>query len=139
MQGSRIAHSVTAVESAREPRLTVVNSYQSLNPFSLDRTIWVSFRDIDGPAAPFEFARHVAWRARGQLEFLMGQAKLMGKNEEIAELLATAAAELNRARDLITGRIVDKRPYKPLEAEDQGEVAPVIATVTGATKLHSRL
>ena len=34
---------------------------------------------------------------------------------------------------------VDKRPYKPLEAEDQGEVAPVVETAMGAVKLRSRL
>ena len=37
MQGSKIAHAVSAVTAAREPRMTVVNSYQSLNPFSSDR------------------------------------------------------------------------------------------------------
>jgi len=38
MQGSRIAHGVTPVKHAREPRLTLVNSYQSANPFAEVKT-----------------------------------------------------------------------------------------------------
>lgn len=142
MQGSRIAHSVTPVLHAREPRLTLVNSYQSLNPFSEDKTIYVSFRDIEPASAPFEFARHVGWRVRNQLEYLM-RAKLFGEqndNEIVALLngtssrqhtdprrcaslllphyLAGAATELSRAAALISRDEVDLRPYKPLEKED---------------------
>jgi hypothetical protein len=77
--------SVTAVTKAKEERLTVVNSYQSLNPFSKDRTVYVSFRDVDGPAVQFEFARHVAWRVRGQLDYLLHQAQGFGKDDEVGE------------------------------------------------------
>merc|ERR1712046_328435 len=128
MQGSRIAHAVTPVTRAREPRITVVNSYQSLNPFSSDRTIYVSFRDIEPVAAPHDFARHVAWRARGQLDYLMNQGQLYGCEGDIAKILAGAAAELARAGDLITRRTVDQRPYKALEGEDQ-EDAPQASTI----------
>ena len=34
MQGSRIAHCVTPVQAAREKRLTMVLSYDTLNPFT---------------------------------------------------------------------------------------------------------
>ena len=50
MQGSRIAHAVTPVLHAREPRLTLVNSYQSLNPFSSDRTVFATFNGQDSNA-----------------------------------------------------------------------------------------
>ena len=50
MQGSRIAHAVTPVLHAREPRLTLVNSYQSLNPFSSDRTVFATFKGQDANA-----------------------------------------------------------------------------------------
>ena len=57
MQGSKIAHAVSAVTAAREPRMTVVNSYQSLNPFSSDRTIFSTFNHLEGKRAQYEFAR----------------------------------------------------------------------------------
>jgi len=111
MQGSKIAHSVTAVTKANEPRLTVVNSFQSLNPFSPDRTSYITFKDLDGNAAPFEFARHVSWRVAGQLDYLM-KAKLFGEENEVVKILDDAARELQRARDLVSGAFEDERPYK---------------------------
>ena len=121
MQGSRIAHAVTPVTRASEPRITVVNSYQSLNPFSSDRTIYVGFRDMEPTMAALDFARHVAWRARGQLEYLMNEGQLYGRDDDIAKILGDAAAELARASGLISRRIVDSRPYKPLEGEEEEE------------------
>ena len=110
MQGSRIAHGVTPVVSAHEPRLTVVNSYQTLNPFDPDKTVYRTFKTMDGEAAPFEFARHAAWRARGQLDYLL-RSNLFGKEKAIQRLLHGAQAELLRARDLISGRAVEDYPY----------------------------
>ncbi len=114
MQGSRIAHSVTPVLRAREPRLTVVNSYSSLNPFSPDRTVFSTFLSIEGAEiTPFEFARHVAWRVQGQLEYLK-RANLFGGKEQaraLERLLEHAAAELARAKALIAGDVQDERPY----------------------------
>lgn len=113
MQGSRIAHSVTAVQAAREPRLTCVNSYQSLNPFSLDRTKFVTFKTIEPASAAFEYARHVSWRVRGQLDYLMQHPDGFGKDDQLATLLDGAAAELAQARDMLAGRTIDELPYKP--------------------------
>lgn len=117
MQGSRIAHSVTPVTYAKERRLTVVNSYQSLNPFDQDRTAYVSFRDIgaDDQTLTYEFARHIAWRVRGQLDWMIQNAALFEQDGDIGKVLDGAAAELARARDLISRKIVDKRPYKAQE------------------------
>ena len=113
MQGSRIAHAVTPVLAAREPRLTCVNSYMSLNPFASDPTLFTSFKKIEAHAAPFEYARHVAWRVRGQLDYLMRQP-LFGEDETIVQMLADAARELASARDLLSGREEQLLPYQSL-------------------------
>lgn len=136
MQGSRIAHAVTPVERAREPRLTLVNSYQSLNPFSCDRTIFTSFNDTDKDAK-YEFARHVTWRARGQLDHLMNNARrFKDDNEATIQLLDRAAAELARAGDFVAGRDIDQRPYKDQTKEPQEKHA---AAPPSAPRLASRL
>jgi len=118
MQGSRIAHAVTPVLKASEPRLTLVNSYQSLMPFEEDATLYKVFQTMDGDAAPFEYARHKAWRASGQLNYLMKEAKYFGKTEKIASVLNKAIDELVYARDLITGKIEEDAPYKDTDNED---------------------
>ena len=44
MQGSKMAHGVSPVMHAREPRLTLVNSYQSNNPFAKPATFYRTFK-----------------------------------------------------------------------------------------------
>jgi hypothetical protein len=120
MQGSRIAHCVTPVIEAVEPRLTVVNSYQSLNVFEEDKTRFVTYRDVDGiDTARYEYARHKAWRVKGQLEYLLrgGEGGEGGKgmfedNGMILDILENAEEELKRARELVSGKAIDERPYK---------------------------
>jgi len=119
MQGSKIAHTVTSVLSAKEPRLSLVNSYQTLNPFRKDKTVYTTFRVQDPPnVVPTEMARHAAWRVQGQLGCVIDNPQ-WGPDEspeqtkqDVAATLRTAAAELLRAADLITGVIEDERPYK---------------------------
>lgn len=115
----RIAHSVTPVIEAKEPRLTVVNSFQPLNPFVENRTILSSFRDVgtDDDTHGYEYARHAAWRVRGQLEWLIQNEDLFGKHDDICDALDNAASELARARDLIGGNMVEKHPYQTQEGE----------------------
>ena len=112
MQGSQIAHAVTPVVRAREKRLTCINSYQSLNPFSKDCTVYKTFTTMDGDAPQYEFARNVAWRVQGQLDYLLHRV-LNGRrgHADVEAVLTGAAAELQRARDLITNKIEDQRPY----------------------------
>ena len=112
MQGSRIAHAVTPVTQARERRLTCINSYQSLNPFSRDATIYRTFTTMDGDAPQYEYARHVAWRVQGQLDYLLRKVRNGQKGHgEVVGILEGASSELQRAHDLITNRIEDERPY----------------------------
>ena len=117
MQGSRIAHSVTAVTAAREPRITLVNSYQSCNPFTPDSTVFRTFQTMkDGEGedrAPYEFARHVAWRVSGQMGYLLNEDSMFGgeRRGDVTAVLDRAAAELARARDLISGKAVEEAVY----------------------------
>ena len=111
MQGSRIAHAVTPVTSAREERLTLVNSFQSLQPFDEDRTIFQTFHRIDGNAPIMEFAKHQAWRASGKLDYLLNRANYFGKTKEITTVLELAIADLKKAKDLINGKVVEKLPW----------------------------
>ena len=118
MQGSRIAHGVTPVLSARERRLTVVNSYQSCNPFAEQRTVYQTFRSMVGDEgehlAPFEYARHVAWRISGQMDYLLNKADYFGKDKRVAlaEVLRRAAEELARAKSLILDETKEEIPYQ---------------------------
>jgi hypothetical protein len=45
MQGSKIFHTVNGVQSAREPRISLVNSYMSGRPFATDLTRYNTFAD----------------------------------------------------------------------------------------------
>jgi hypothetical protein len=112
MQGSQIAHAVTPVVRAKEKRLTCINSYQSLNPFSQDYTVYKTFTTMDGDAPQYEFARNVAWRVQGQLDYLLNKVQNGQQGHaDVEAILERAAAELQRARDLVTNRIEDQRPY----------------------------
>ena len=122
MQGSRIAHAVTPVLAAREERLTLVNSYQSLQPFDEDRTIFSTFNRIDGEAPKFEYARHQAWRASGKLDYLLNSAKYFGNTAKITEVLDYAIKDLQRAKDLINETIVEQLPWSVDAEESEKDV-----------------
>ena len=117
MQGSRIAHGVTPVLSARENRLTVVTSYQNCDVFAEDRTVYRTFRlmaDAEGKEmAPFEYGRHVAWRVSGQLDHLLNKANYFGwsRRHGLADALQQAADELTRARRYILDEEEESLPY----------------------------
>jgi hypothetical protein len=123
MQGSKILHTVSEVLSAREPRLSLVNSYMSCRPFLPDRTKYSTFH-LDGPGIlPVDYARHKCWRVGGQLKYLLEQARYGGQNcispdekdttgwksSDITAILRNAARELEMAADLIDG-INDDHP-----------------------------
>ena len=106
MQGSKILHSVTPVESAREPRISYVQSWSNRNVFAPDRTRFSTFR-IDTKDPPhvtdLEYARHKAWRIAGQMAFVRDAAPFGMKPEALAQIFDTAASELLLARDLLLG------------------------------------
>eukprot|EP00927_Polykrikos_kofoidii_P000723 TRINITY_DN1026_c0_g1_i2.p1 TRINITY_DN1026_c0_g1~~TRINITY_DN1026_c0_g1_i2.p1 ORF type:complete len:365 (+),score=33.31 TRINITY_DN1026_c0_g1_i2:104-1198(+) len=133
MQGSRIAHCVTPVEFAREPRLTLVNCYQSLDPFVPSKTLYHYFKHTDPEDVhPSEITRHFAWRAQGQLQKLI-RNPMWGDTESIQQLLKNAAEELQYARALVTGETEEEAPYAVDKSKEL--VAPWRKTKTPVAKL----
>lgn len=122
MQGSKILHTVNGVLAAREPRISLVNSYMTLRPFSTDTTRYHTFikpgNINDGEAiASVEFARHKAWRAAGQMKALLQAARFEGgpcaslNPAQLSAALRTAGEELRYAADLLDGIIDDDAAF----------------------------
>jgi hypothetical protein len=119
MQGSKILHTVEAVLKAREPRISLVNSYMSLRPFAPDPTRYATFTQAgfkdETRIVSLEFARHKAWRAKGKMQYVLDQIPFSGKSSytssELANIFEEAAAELQRAADQISGKIDDNAKW----------------------------
>ena len=119
MQGSRIAHGVSPVKFAREPRLTLVNSYQSRNPFVPTQTCYRTFKVQDpSDAAPCEIGRHFAWRAAGKLDYILKQGLFEAGAPQLLSVMDAAAEELRVAREFITGQSIDESPYQVDDTSD---------------------
>lgn len=119
MQGSRIAHGVSPVKFAREPRLTLVNSYQSRNPFAPNKTCYRTFKVQDpSDAAPCEIGRHLAWRAAGKLDYILKQGLFEPGAPQLLSVMDAAAEELRVAREFITEQSIDESPYHVDETSD---------------------
>jgi hypothetical protein len=62
-----------------------------------------------------EFARHKAWRANGKLRYVLDQIPFSGESSdttsELVNILEEAAAELQRAADLISGKVDDNAKW----------------------------
>jgi len=104
LKGSQLLHAVTAVESAKEARQSLIMPWSSLNVFSKDLTKYQTFRDIfcDPPnVTNLEYARHKAWRVHGQMEYLMNQVKFGTPLDEIVHLLDRAAEELQHCHNVL--------------------------------------
>lgn len=139
MQGCAIAHAVTAVKHAREPRLTLVNSYQSGNPFADVRTAYRTFK-VQDPAniSPAEIGRHYAWRVQGKLEYILKQG-LYGEEGKAAMLKVfdEAKEELEHVSDMIRDKKLDESPYK-VDTADPGYIS-MMKTRDDNLKMKSKL
>ncbi|CAF1447565.1 unnamed protein product [Didymodactylos carnosus] len=105
MQGCEIAHRVKPVLAGTEPRLTVVNSYMSRNPFVTEKTRYNTF--VYEPTCDYEFTLHKAWRAREQLKALMMYDKDWPSKENLIKRLNLVINELVDCRDLLNGTATD--------------------------------
>ena len=100
MQGSKILHTVRGVLAAREPRVSLVNSYMSTRVFGRDTTLYSTYVRGDSKAVvDMEFARHKAWRVGGQLAFLRDSPHFIADTRLLSRLLRGAAAELLSAAE----------------------------------------
>jgi hypothetical protein len=104
MQGSKILHCVSEVMAAREPRMSLVNSYINTRPFAADRIKQGFYARIDGQERiNYEFARHKAWRVAGKLQWMKEACDYESPAEDLTSVLREAALELLTAADLIDG------------------------------------
>lgn len=112
MQGCKILHTVSEVMSAKEPRWSLVNSFNTTRVFSQpDKTRYGIFAGDEGPdIATVDFARHKAWRVGGQLDFIRNNASYDSSKispADMSAILRNAAAELEFAADLIDKKADD--------------------------------
>jgi len=105
MQGCEIFHCVTPVMKAPDTRITIVNSYMQANPFAVDTTKYATFKGDKTASA--EYARHKAWRAKGQLDTLITDLDLNTDKTTIVTQLQNAINELQTAVDAITDKVDD--------------------------------
>lgn len=107
MQGSRLKHGVTPVATAREPRVTLVNSYSPLDVFAPDRTEPYVYDTDDHDVTSVEYARHKARRCQGQLQRLEAESP-----DALVNVLQSASEELREGAQKIRDREVALRELK---------------------------
>jgi len=100
---------VNTIISCSEPRVTVVNSYMSRNPFALEKTRYDTFKHE--LTCDYEFALHKAWRVREQLKSLMLIDNEWPTKEELVDRLQLAIKELTDCKDLIAHTATDSIGY----------------------------
>lgn len=128
MQGSKILHAVTSVLQAREPRYSLVNSYMTTNVFLRDPTKYHTFTskgfDDRKDVVPLEFARHKAWRIKGQMSWLLEHARYGSTPEELAKILECAGSELVQSAQLLKNKEEDNATF----VDDEDTMSQVMMT-----------
>ena len=113
LKGGELFHTVTSVESAREDRLSVVQSFQLLDVFAPDRAHLHSQAEVYGDGydqANVEFARHRAHRVAGQLEYLLRDVAHWGADATtLASFLQRSGEELASAAAILRGEVSDMK------------------------------
>jgi len=121
-QGCDIVHHVTPVLRAREPRITVVNSYMPRSAFVADRHVYSSFAPSNDPTdfsireGAFEFARGRAVRHAAQLDHFARQPIY----EEDPQLLADQLEKIAQELVVTIGSLRKKPPAMPFYDERGG-------------------
>lgn len=112
MQGSEIVHHVTPVQSAREARITMVNSYMPANCFAPDRTVYATFiQQGNEKEAVLEFARGRAWRAQQQLSALLETSSYTENPLPLADHLSRIVKELQMTVELLQQKASDEMHF----------------------------
>lgn len=131
-------HHVTPVLKAKEPRISLINSYVSRNVFREDLTKYATFEECDPKhITSLEFARHKAWRATGLMRYIIDgipfpSHRKQGQEEEsehelkehkrlLCDILEKATHELTNARRLIAGEVTDAIGYYDEVKKQQSE------------------
>ena len=111
MQGCKILHTVRGVQSCREPRISLVNSYMSTRPFAPDMTRYSTYKDDMMDVVNMDYARHKAWRIGGQMQYLRDCDHFIQDGRVLSKLLRDAAKELLSAANAIDGKPEDEYEY----------------------------
>ena len=106
MQGSLIMHSVNPLSKGIEPRMSLINSYITTDVFKQDRTRLSTFRDQSKDPeniANLEYAKHIAWRTRGQLQYVLDNMNYANNNvNDISIIFKNVIQELKDSEEIIT-------------------------------------
>jgi hypothetical protein len=112
LQGSKILHSVNEVFSAREPRISLVNSYMTCRSFMPDMTKFTTIVDReDMNLLSLDYARGKSWRIKGQMNYILNEANLSNKPNELSDIFRSAAEELLKSADIIDMKIKDQSKW----------------------------
>jgi hypothetical protein len=132
MQGSKMLHHVTNVVSAKEPRISLINSYVSHDPWRQDLTKYKTFEECDPKhITPLEFARHRAWRVQNQLDVILNGTPFPEPDgvekhkHQLCQWLDRAAQELLQAKRLIAGDESDAIGYYD-EVQKKSELSTLV-------------
>jgi len=99
-------HRVSAVNAAKEPRISLVLSLttDSTDAYENDKTKIIPAYKVPKNIESWELARYTAWRTRGHLDFLINESdpnKMSPK--DYADFLDLTAAKLKKAANVIRG------------------------------------
>ncbi|UJR19034.1 hypothetical protein I4U23_022165 [Adineta vaga] len=120
MQGSRIVHGVTGIESCAQPRITIVNSYMSADPFATECTRFDTFRKEK--TGPLEFAMHKIWRSSAQMFDLASGKHSWPTLNQVIERLNKSIEELEQCRDLLMEKTSDRVGFYDAEKKQMGYI-----------------
>jgi hypothetical protein len=121
MQGCRIAHAVAPLTGGSTPRITAVNSYSSRDSFRVDRpSIYNALaQNHRKEVYDAEYARNIAWRCKGKLEYLIENPQFEDA-EKTDHILKLVIDELTMARSLMKGEKSYAAPLPATIAIKQG-------------------
>lgn len=107
--GSEVFHRVKSVLSSKEPRLSLVMSFQPANSFQADKHVLDTWRrfDSDLDSADFEFYRGKAHQLGGALKHLAAHEQPTKNGTLLATRLRAITAELDRVASLLDGSTND--------------------------------
>ena len=97
LHGDMIVHRGAPLKKAAE-RISMVNGYVSVNTDNDDQHRHKDLTLVDDPECLYaEWARHVAWRARGRLDTLLNNLSFTSDREEVAASLEHAIKDVTTA------------------------------------------
>ena len=111
MQGSKILHTVKGVLEAREPRVSLVNSFMSTNVFLPDSTKYSTYNNDASDVVAMEYSRHKAWRVTSQLQYIKDSKDFISDKQLLMKILRNAAAELLTAANALDGKPEDSDDF----------------------------